>query len=293
MTRTVQSPNFSADNASATAPTVSARDLSVHFRTRNSAAYRVAVSGVSFDVAPGEILGVLGESGSGKSTLALTVAAQAGQGRLDDGVPEICGGVLSVYGVQLRGISSRQRNRLTLRVGYLAQDGAIRLDPRLTVAENVAEPIFQRDRRFDPREAADAVAALIDAVRLSLGSMNRMPHELSSGQRQRVAIARALILEPTLLVADEPTRGVDATVRAGVLDVIRDLQGERGFSAIIVSSDLAVIESVCDRVAVLHQGVMVGLGTLEEVLAAPTNSYVKGIGDARARVRPRESGRVG
>lgn len=267
---------------------VSARDLSVHYRTRNSASYTLAVSGVSFDLSEGEVLGVVGESGSGKSTLAFTVAARAGRGLLDDGIAEICGGTLSVYGTQVRGITARQRNRLTLRVGYLPQDGAVRLDPRLTVAENVAEPIYQRDRRFDQYEAADAVAALIDAVRLSLGMMNRMPHELSSGQRQRVALARALILEPTLLIADEPTRGVDATVREGVLDVIRELQAERRFSALVVSSDIGVVDRVADRVAVLERGIIIGLGTMNEVLAAPTHPYLKGLAAARRQSSSRE-----
>lgn len=264
---------------------VSARDLSVHFRTRNSASYALAVSGVSFDLAEGEVLGVIGESGSGKSTLALTLAVQSGRGPLDDGVAEICGGDAEVYGIPLRGITARQRNRLTLRVGYLPQDGAVRLDPRLTVAENVAEPIYQRDRRFDQYEAADAVAALIDAVRLSLGMMNRMPHELSSGQRQRVALARALILEPTLLIADEPTRGIDATVREGVLEVIRDLHQERGFSAVVVSSDIGVVARVADRVAVLNQGVMIGLGSLDSVLEAPTHPYLKRLAAARSSLK--------
>ena len=282
---------MSGDEAVQEAPTVavSARDLSVHYRTRNSASYTLAVSGVSFDLAAGEVLGVIGESGSGKSTLALTVAAQSGRGHVDDGIAEICGGTLSVYGTQLRGLTARQRNRLTLKVGYLPQDGAVRLDPRLTVAENVAEPIYQRDRRFDQYEAADAVAALIDAVRLSLGMMNRMPHELSSGQRQRVALARALILDPTLLVADEPTRGVDATVREGVLDVIRELQAERQFSALIVSSDIGVVDHVADRVAVLQHGIMIGLGTLDAVLERPTHPYLKGLAAARHSLQEERS----
>jgi peptide/nickel transport system ATP-binding protein len=267
----------------------SARDLSVHYRTRNSASYTLAVSGVSFDIAEGEVLGLIGEAGAGKSTLALTVAAQAGRGPIDDGIAEICGGTLSLYGIQARGITARQRNRLTLRIGYLPQDGAVRLDPRLTVAENVAEPIFQRDRRFDQYEAADAVAALIDAVRLSLGMMNRLPHELSSGQRQRVALARALILEPTLLVADEPTRGVDATVRAGVLDVIRELQAERGFSALIVSSDIGVVDHLADRVAVLQHGIMIGLGTLDSVLEAPIHPYLRDLAAARRSLGSQEA----
>ena len=260
---------------------VSVNDLSVHYRSRDSASYTLAVNGVTFDIREGEVLGVIGESGAGKSTLALAVAARSGLGHQDDGIPEICGGSVSVYGTQVRGISARRRNRLTLRVGYLPQDGAVRLDPRLTVAENVAEPIFQRDRRFDQYEAADAVASLIDAVRLSLSMMNRMPYELSSGQRQRVALARALILEPSLLVADEPTRGVDATIRTGVLDIIRDLQTERGFSALVVSSDLGVVDRIADRVAVLHHGIMIGLGTLDSVLDAPAHPYLKGLAAAR------------
>ena len=281
-----------AASVDAPAIAVSARDLSVHYRTRNSASYRLAVSGVSFDIAEGEVLGLIGESGSGKSTLALTVAGQAGRGLVDDGIAEIRGGTLSVYGIQARGITSRQRNRLTLRIGYLPQDGAVRLDPRLTVAENVAEPIYQRDRRFNQYDAADAVAALIDSVRLSLGMMNRLPHELSSGQRQRVALARALILEPTLLVADEPTRGVDATVREGVLDVIRELQVERGFSALIVSSDIGVVDKVADRVAVLHHGIMIGLGTLDSVLAVPTHPYLKDLAAARRSLARQGSSRA-
>lgn len=261
---------------------VSARDLSVHYRARNSASYRLAVAGVDFDIARGEILGIVGESGSGKSTLARAVAGRAGQGHIADGIPEICGGSLRVLGTRMRGIGPRARNRLTLRVGYLAQDGATRLDSRLTVAENVAEPIFQRDRHFDQYEAADAVASLIDAVRLSLGVMNRMPYELSSGQRQRVALARSLILGPSLLVADEPTRGVDATVRSGVVDVIQELRVERGFSAMVVSSDIQVIDQVADRVAVMSRGIVIGIGALDEVLRDQAHPYLAGLAAARA-----------
>lgn len=268
----------------ATPSAVCARDLSVHYRSRNSASYTLAVSGVTFDIAHGEVLGIVGESGSGKSTLALTIAGQAGRGFVDDGVPEIRGGSLRVYDTALRGITARQRNRLTLQVGYLAQNGAVRLDPRQTVAENIAEPIFQRDRRFDQYAAADAVAVLLDAMRLSLGMMSKMPYELSSGQRQRIALARALILEPKLLVADEPTRGVDATVRSGVVDVIRELQSQRGFSALIVSSDIDVVDRVADRVGVMHRGIVVGLGTLNEVLSAPEHPYVRGLAEARGLV---------
>lgn len=259
---------------------VSAHDLGIHYESRNAASYHRAVDGVTFDIAPGEVLGVVGEAGSGKSTLAHAVACLAGQGSLDDGVPQICSGTLSVYGENLRHVSKRRRDRLTLRVGYLAQDGALALSPRLTAGENVAEPIYQRDRRFNQRDASAAVATLIDAVHLPLTVLGKLPHELSSGQRQRVALARALILEPTLLVADEPTRGIDATVRSGVVGVLVELQQERNFSALVVSSDLEVVSRLAHRVAVLHQGVLIGIGPLDELLTSPTHPYLQSLAAA-------------
>jgi ABC-type glutathione transport system ATPase component len=262
-------------------PVVKADDLSLHYRSRDVRSRYLAVAGVSFEVAPGEILGVVGESGAGKSTLAAAIALQADRGGQESGNPEICGGSLEVFGTELRRIGSRRRDRLQLSVGYLAQDGAEHLDARLTVAENVAEPIYSRDRRFSSREAGIAVATLVDAVRLPLGLMTRYPFELSSGQRQRVALARSLILGPRLLVADEPTRGVDVTVRTGVLDVIRELQTEHEFSAVIVSSDLAVVSYLTERVVVMSRGTVVGLGPINGVLSDPIHPYLKALAASR------------
>ena len=256
---------------------VSARDLSIEYRSLNTKSRHLAVKGISFDLFDGEVLGVIGDSGSGKSTLAATVAGLAGTGLPGDGIPTICGGNVSVFDTELRGISSRERDLLTLRVGYLAQDGAQQLNSRLTVAENVAEPIYLRDRRFDTRVAGQAVATLVDAVHLPLSILERQPWELSSGQRQRVALARSLILEPSLLVADEPIRGVDIMVRHDVLEVIPELQSERGFSAIVVSSDLTMITEVAKRIAVLQDGIIVGIGTLESLISAPVHPYLKSL----------------
>jgi peptide/nickel transport system ATP-binding protein len=260
---------------------VRARDLSIHYRANGPRSGFLAVRGISFDIAQGEILGVVGESGSGKSTLATAVAGLAGGSGLNDGVPEICGGSLEVYGTRLRGVSRRKRDRLTLRVGYLPQDAAERLSPTLTVADNVAEPIYLRDRRFNSREASAAVATVIDTLRLPLSLMTKLPYELSSGQRQRVALARSLILEPTFLVADEPTRGVDASVRDAVLDSLRELQSQRDFSALVVSSDLTAVSRIARRVAVLQHGIVIGLGTIDEMLADPHDPYLKGLARAR------------
>lgn len=266
--------------------TVIARDLSLRYPAANPATRSVAVNGVSLRIEPGEILAVVGETGSGKSTLAKAVALEADLSGADS--PVICGGELEVLGTAVRGISRRRRDRLRVGVGYLRQEAGDFLEPRLTIGENVAEPIFSRDRDFDQDEAGHAVATLIDAVRLPLGTMNKYPHELSKGQRQRVAIARSLVLGPTLLVADDPTAGIDVTVRSAILDVIVDLQQQQSFSALIVTADLGEVRRVSNRVAVMHRGIVVGFGELETVLENPTHPYVTGLARSldHARVDP-------
>jgi len=254
-------------------PTVRAKDLSLLYPSSNPQTRSIAVNGLTFDIAPGEVLAVVGETGSGKSSLAKAVALQADTS--DPDTPKITGGGLEVIGTEVRGISARKRDRLSLQVGYLRQEAGDFLEPRLTIGENVAEPIFSRDRRFNQDEAGQAVATLIDSVRLPLSIMNKYPHELSKGQRQRVAIARAMILEPRVLVADDPTAGIDVTVRGAILDIIVSLQRERGFSALVVTADLGEVRRVSNRVAIMHRGVIVGIGELEAVLADPRHPYVR------------------
>jgi peptide/nickel transport system ATP-binding protein len=260
---------------------VSARDLSIRYRTRSARSHCLAINGVSFDIGPGEILGLIGESGSGKSTLATAVAARANRGRLERGYPQICGGTLLVNGTNLRRVGQRRADRLRAGVGYLVQDAADRLNSGLTVAQNIAEPIYLRDRRFKEDEAAAIVATLIDAVRLPLSLMPMLPHELSSGQRQRVALAKALVLEPSLLVADEPTRGVDIAAHGPVVAAIRDLRKAREFSALVVSSSLDVLVDIASRVVVLHRGIIIGIGSVDELLDNPWHPYLQSL----ARVR--------
>ena len=259
----------------ATPAVVSARDLSIGYARRRSGTAMQAVDGVTFDLLQGEVLAIIGETGSGKSTLAVTVAGLAGSGLA--GTPHIVGGSLEVLGQPLRDISQRGRNELRLQVGFVPQEAGGFLAPRLTIGENVAAPIYTRDRDFDQAEAGVMVATLIDAVRLPLRVMNSYPHELSRGQRQRVAIARALILEPALLVADDPTSGIDVTARGPILDIIHDLQQVRAFSALIVSHTISEVRRFSDRVAIMHRGVIVGTGKVDEVLDDPKHQYVEGL----------------
>ena len=256
------------------AAVVSARDVSIEYRGTTAHSRHRAVRGVSLELAAGEVLTILGESGCGKSTLATAIAGLAGGSRRSVGGPQICGGELEVLQTSLREVGRRERDSLTLRVGFLTQDAAERLSPMLTIAENVAEPIFLRDRRFSSREAADAVASVIDSVRLPLSVMNLLPYQLSSGQRQRVALARALILGPELLVADEPTRGVDAAVRDGVLDVLANLHRDGGFAAIIISSDLSVVSRFGANVAVMQAGRIIGYGDFDALLGEADTPYL-------------------
>lgn len=259
----------------ASAVPILASDLTIEYPPHGASPAYVAVHGLNLRLAPGEVLGLLGESGSGKSTIARVLS---GDGFVaDPGVgvrPEITGGDATVLGHRLRGIKRRSLARLTYEVGLLAQDAAELLPPTLTVEDIVAVPILERDDRYNRKALGVKVATMVDAVRLPLGVLTRFPYELSAGQRQRVALARALVFEPALLIADEPTAGVDVLVRDAVVDVIAELQRERSFSALVISSDLAVLRRVADRIGVMHRGILVGLGTIDEVFADPWHPYV-------------------
>lgn len=270
---------------------VSARDLSIAYAATMARGRYVAVRGVSFDLFAGEVLGILGDAGSGKSTLAGCIAGVIDRSsrhrdrpQASGDAPHISGGFLSVFDRDIR--RRPLSRRLASHIGYLAQDGANELDSRLTVAENIAEPIFLRDHRADVGDAVQTAAFLVDSVHLSLSTLEKRPWELSSGQRQRVALARALVLDPELLIADEPIRGVDVSARDDVLTVIPELQASRHLAAIVVSSDLKVVRSIAARVAVLHQGMIIGIGSLDELIARPEHPYVKALARAISDEEP-------
>ena len=247
-------------------------DISAEYPPHGASAGCVALRGISLRVKPGEVLGILGESGSGKSTLARIISANAGA---DGGAsPRITGGDATVMGYSIRKLKARDRDRLTFHVGYLQQDAGTRLDRTSTVAELVAGPIFERDKHFSRRDAGVRSASMLDAVHLPLGVLDKYPYELSGGQRQRVAIARALVLDPALLVADEPTAGIDVTVRDSVVDLLAQLHGLHDFAAVIVSHDARVLRNATATVAVLQSGSLVGYGAMQDVFSAPTHPYV-------------------
>jgi ABC-type glutathione transport system ATPase component len=265
---------------------VTADDLCAHYPGERRGARGLSLNGVSFRLPQGHILGVVGEAGSGKSTLARAVAGLSGLNV--HGSPRISGGSLRVLGTEVRGIRSRGRDRLALRVGYLPQDAGALLDPHRTVGENVAAPIYARDRHFNSKEAGVIVATLIDSVHLPLGILTKYPHELSRGQRQRVALARALVLEPSLLIADDPTMGVDLLVRGAILDVIGELRATREFSALIIAHEVGELRRITDRVMVMHQGMTVALGTIDSVLADPRHPYVERLSQEYRIVHPQQ-----
>jgi ABC-type glutathione transport system ATPase component len=256
---------------------LSASDVTIEYPAHSVSPAHTAVKGFTLAIEPGEIVGLVGSSGSGKSTLAQVASGQAAFRTSKDNSPRIVGGAMTVLGFEMRGIRRSQLAKLTLGVGYVKQDAGSNLTSNMTVAELVAEPLFLRDKRYDRRAAGLKAATLIDSLLLPVGSMMKLPHELSSGQRQRVAVARGLVLDPVLLIADEPTAGVDISVRGAVVDVIAGLQRSRGASALIVSHDLATLRRSVDRIAVVHEGVVVGLGTIDEVLGDPRHPYVEGL----------------
>ncbi|KQO62999.1 ABC transporter ATP-binding protein [Curtobacterium sp. Leaf261] len=223
-----------------------------------------AVDDVSFEVGRGEIVGLVGESGSGKTTI----------GRAAVGLAPITGGSIVVSGTDVQGASRAERQAMRRNVGVVFQNPMMSLNPRYTVAQTIAEPLRQI-LGLGAGEAEARVDRLLADVGLGSAWRHRYPHELSGGQRQRVAIARAVALDPALLIADEPTSALDVSVQARVLDVFRELQERLGFACLFITHDLAVVDSLCDRVVVLRSGRLVEHGTRERILRAPEDEYTR------------------
>ncbi|TFC85551.1 ABC transporter ATP-binding protein [Cryobacterium sp. TMT4-31] len=255
-----RSPEWAAQT-----PVVVADNLRIQYPGRLGRPGFVAVDGVSFSIRPGEVLGLVGESGSGKTTIGRAIA----------GLTRVTDGSLTVLGHEMNGFKERRFKHLRSDIGFVFQDPASSFNPLLTIADCVAEPLVVHGRAANPRSARARVDELLEAVQLPRAFGDRFPHELSGGQRQRASLARALALEPALLIADEPTSALDVSVQARVLELFAELQREFGFAALFISHDLAVVDILADRIAVLYHGRLVEEGTGAQVLGSPRDPYTQ------------------
>jgi oligopeptide transport system ATP-binding protein len=225
-----------------------------------------AVDGVSFSLAPGEVLGLVGESGSGKTTVGYCI----------NRLYEPTDGTIRLEGADITHLTRRRLRPHRRRMHIVFQDPYSSLNPRLTCGQIVGEPL--RLHHLARRSGVDAkVVELFDSVGLRPELRFRYPHELSGGQRQRVGLARALSVSPTLLIADEPVSALDVSVQAAVLNLLRDLQRELGFSCLFISHDLATVEFICDRVAVMYLGKIVEVAPRDELFANPQHPYTQAL----------------
>lgn len=246
------------------------RDLVVRYPARSRRAEPVtAVDRVSFDVLPGETLALVGESGCGKSS---TASAVIGLRRPDAGSVRFEGRELTTMGeAELRSLRPALQPVL--------QDPYGSLSPRLRVRDAVAEPL-RIQRRWSRTAGPDRVAELLERVGLDAAHGDRLPHELSGGQCQRVGIARALACEPRLLVLDEPVSALDSSVRAGMLNLLTDLQDELGLGYLFICHDLPLVRHVAHRVAVMRQGRIVETGPARRVCSQPAHPYTRELVEA-------------
>lgn len=254
-----------------TAPLLSVRDLEVEFvlpgglfsRTRRLQAVR----DVSFDLAPGETLGVVGESGCGKSTLGRAILQL---------IPAASGQVIWL-GEPISGLSKADMRAKRADMQIIFQDPLASLDPRMTVGEIIAEPLFVHRPRLKSTERRARVEAIMERVGLRPETINRYPHEFSGGQAQRIGIARAMILEPKLIICDEPVSALDVSIQSQILNLLKRLQREFGLSLIFISHDLSVVRYISHRVMVLYLGKVMELATSQAIYDNPRHPYTKAL----------------
>ncbi|WSV72388.1 ATP-binding cassette domain-containing protein [Streptomyces sp. NBC_01012] len=236
-----------------------------HFGASGGGTVR-AVDGVSITVGRGEVVGLVGESGSGKSTVGRCAV------RLD----EPTDGTVHINGTDVSHLSRRALRPLRKDFHLVFQDPSSSLDPRMTVGRIIAEPI-RLHRHARGAAVRERVEQLLGQVGLRPEHADRHPHELSGGQRQRISIARALSCDPDLVVADEPTSALDVSVQASVLNLLADLQRDRGFGCLFITHDLAAVEFLADRIAVMYLGQIVEQAPTAELFAAPKHPYTQAL----------------
>jgi peptide/nickel transport system ATP-binding protein len=245
-------------------PVLHFEDVAIDYPKRGRIPAFRAAEHIDLAIYPGEIVGLVGESGSGKTTL----------GRAAIGLLPIAEGKLTAVGADISAASRKELFAIRRRTGIVFQDPASSLNPRMPIGQSIGEPILlaglAKGKELDTR-----VEELLTQVELPASYRNRFPHELSGGQRQRVGIARALALAPELLVADEPTSALDVSVQARFLDLLQELQQQLQFACLFISHDLAVVDILAHRIAVMHHGKLVETGTRDEILRNAKDPYTQ------------------
>ena len=246
------------------APVLTLRDVTIEYPKRGRIPAFTAVKNFNLEIFPGEIVGLVGESGSGKTTV----------GRAAIGLIPIKSGELAIAGTDISRATQIDLSAIRRHTGIVFQDPASSLNPRLPIGESIGEPIYLAGLAKDA-ELNHLVEDLLDQVELPRSYRNRYPHELSGGQRQRVGIARALALTPDLLIADEPTSALDVSVQARFLELFQGLQEKLKFACLFISHDLAVVDILSHRVAVMQDGFLVEEGDRDAILKNPQQEYTR------------------
>ena len=226
-----------------------------------------AVDGVSFELKAGETLGIVGESGCGKSTLARGVMQM---------VP-VAGGSVVWLGDELVGLDTRHMRSHRKEMQMIFQDPLASLDPRMTIGQIVAEPLKTHFPQLSANEMKAKVREALETVGILSNMLNRYPHEFSGGQNQRIGIARALVVDPRLIICDEPVSALDVSIQAQVINLLTELQKETGVSLIFIAHDLSVVKHISDRVMVLYLGKVMEVARSKALYANPTHPYTEAL----------------
>ncbi len=250
---------------------LSVRDLSKHFALRGGLfqkrEFNKAVDGVSFDIARGKTLALVGESGSGKSTVGAMLL----------GLLEPTSGEIFFDGKPFSNFSGAEKRALRRQMQVVFQDPYASLNARMNVREALTEGMIIHGIGANAAERNTRAEALLTQVGLSPSAIERYPHEFSGGQRQRVAIARALSVEPSFIVLDEPTSALDVSIQSQILNLLRQLQRDKGLTYLFITHNLGVVEYLADAVSVMQNGRIVETGSIEQIFDAPQQQYTKNL----------------
>lgn len=245
---------------------VDVRDLTVQFGSRKNPF--TAVDKASFQIYKGETFGLVGESGSGKTTI----------GRAIIRINPTASGEIIYDGERISGkISKAKDKEVTRKIQMIFQDPMASLNERAKVDYIIAEGLLNLPKKLSKQERNRIISEALDSVGLLPEFASRFPHEFSGGQRQRIGIARAMVMNPEFIIADEPISALDVSIRAQVLNLMAKLQREMGLTYLFISHDLSVMRFICDRICVIHKGVLVELAETEELFAHPMHSYTQAL----------------